>query len=259
MFQSPNFIWNEIDNKDIGIYLVSPDDEDIQEYGFSYVDTVSKIDITNDTPFYMSEAQSVDQITLHFCLANSNNEALEWDDYTIEEICNLFMTKDFKPFVSYDNLDLTYYLKTIKIRKLFTDTKTGYLEITFQPYTNFAYRKYIKNIETRNGVMNTIIYNYSNLDKNYKPIIIIENLGDENTINTICNTSVNTETLEIKGLKKNERITIDNLYCTVINDKFENKFNLVNRKWIELVKNNNYIEINGNCKVSFKAQYPVMR
>ncbi|WP_321145873.1 phage tail domain-containing protein, partial [Clostridioides difficile] len=119
----------------------------------------------------------IEPITLQFCLCSEHGEAYEWDDYTLENICNWFWQREFKPFISYDNIEEIYYLKARKIIKRYTKDKKGVLEIEFQPYTNYAYRSFQKVItvkDTREIKLN----NVSNVDEEYAPVIDIECLKE---------------------------------------------------------------------------------
>lgn len=259
MFISEKFYFNNIYCDDMGVMLVTFNDGIINDYGFSYSEEITSDNTYNNNPYYFEDKKNIEDIVLNICLTDESNNALTWDDMSLEEVCGWLITDGFKPFISEDNLDLVYYLKAKKISKKLTNDRKGYLEVTFQPYTSYAYKKYTKSIVVEKEKDIDVI-NYSNLNKRYRPIIEIENLGDELNLITIENTTIDSvEYFEIHGLLNGEKVIIDNLFYTVLNDEGDNRFSLCNRKWIELARGKNKLKICGNCKVTIKAEYPIIR
>ncbi|MCZ1068661.1 hypothetical protein O0984_11610 [Clostridioides difficile] len=260
VFLDDKFLFDNILSESMNIKLVTlGDDEILNEYGLPYEEALKTDNSFNKNPCYLEDETTVEPITLQFCLCSEHGEAYEWDDYTLENICNWFWQREFKPFISFDNIEEIYYLKARKIIKKYTKDKKGVLEIEFQPYTNYAYRNFQKSItvkDTREIKLN----NVSNVDEEYAPVIDIECL-EEGDI-TIRNASISDneeDSLVISGLELNEKITIDNLYYTVLNSTGENRFNIVNRKWIRLRRGVNILKFTGNCKVSIKCKYPIIK
>lgn len=260
VFLDDKFLFDNISSESMNIKLVTlGDDEILNEYGLPYEEALKTDNSFNKNPCYSEDETTVESITLQFCLCSEHGEAYEWDDYTLENICNWFWQREFKPFISFDNIEEIYYLKARKIIKKYTKDKKGVLEIEFQPYTNYAYRNFQKSItvkDTREIKLN----NVSNVDEEYAPVIDVECLAEGDI--TIRNASISDneeDSLVISGLELNEKITIDNLYYTVLNSTGENRFNIVNRKWIRLRRGVNILKFTGNCKVSIKCKYPIIK
>ena len=260
VFLDDKFLFDNISSESMNIKLVTLGDDDIlNEYGLPYEEAIKSDNTFNKNPCYLEDETTIEPITLQFCLCSEHGEAYEWDDYTLENICNWFWQREFKPFISFDNIEEIYYLKARKITKKYDKSKRGILEIEFQPYTNYAYRNFQKSItvkDTREIKLN----NVSNVDEEYAPVIDIECLKEGDI--TIKNASISDneeDILTITGLELNEKITIDNLYYTVLNDNGENRFNIVNRKWIRLRRGVNILKFTGNCKVSIKCKYPIIK
>lgn len=260
VFLDDKFLFDNISSESMNIKLVTLGDDDIlNEYGLPYEEAIKSDNTFNKNPCYSEDETTIEPITLQFCLCSEHGEAYEWDDYTLENICNWFWQREFKPFISFDNIEEIYYLKARKITKKYTKDKKGVLEIEFQPYTNYAYRNFQKSItvkDTREIKLN----NVSNVDEEYAPVIDVECLKEGDiTIRNYTISDNEEDSLVITGLKLNEKITIDNLYYTVLNDNGENRFNIVNRKWIRLRRGVNILKFTGNCKVSIKCKYPIIK
>lgn len=258
IFLSENFLWNNIDNSELGLIICTMESDILNTYGLAYTDELEWEETFNNYPYYKKSTNQPETINLKFFLVDANSQPLVWNDFKLQEICSLFITDEFKPFVSYDNLDNVYYLKATRIEKVFNSARQGYLDITFQPYNKYCYKKQVNKVIV-NGEKEFTIVNYSNLDELYAPIITIKNLGTLDTVNSVLNTSLSDESLEIKGLETNETITIDNLMLSVVDELGNNKFMHQNRKWVKLRQGLNKIKIVGNCEVEFKMEFPLIR
>ncbi|HEK4853232.1 TPA: phage tail family protein [Clostridioides difficile] len=260
MFISEKFILNKRTSDSMSVILITESNNDIfNEYGFMYSETIEKVKSYNDNPTFFKGEKDTNEIVLKICLIDENYVPKIWSDYDIEEIYTWIKTDDFVEFISEDNVELTYYVRATKITKKFTDNMEGYLEVTFQPFTNFAYKSDVKSITIKENIERKIIINNkSNMQEDYMPIFEITNLGDESTVNIIKNTSIEDGQFEIAGIEKNEKVTIDNLYCTVINTEGKSRFEKCNRNWLRLKIGENKLKIIGNCKLTIKSKYPVL-
>ena len=259
IFYSGNFYLNKIYSKDKSICLATiSNDEILNEYGIQYSEEVTLLKGLTTTSYYTNEIKDVDNIVLELYYTDENNKLLVWDEEKLKDTLEWLTSEHFIPFVSEDNLNLTYYVKAIRIVKKFNYQKKGYLEVTFKPFSNYAYKEFIKPLYIKDEkVVN--IYNYSNVEYKYKPILEIENLGDENTIISFENLKTHSEPFEITGLKKNQKIVIDMLMGIVQDiDSGENLIHKCNRKWIEMTKGGCEFKFTGNSKIIFKAQFPIM-
>lgn len=256
MFHSENCYWDNINMADIGLCLITFENDILDTYGITYKENINMDSNYSDNPFFMSDKKESEDIVLNFCLLDEFGEPMPWSDEKLAEVCDLFITDTFKPFRSFDNLNYTYFLKATQIVKKLTLKRTGYLEITFKPYSCYVYDVMEYNVRV-DGEYKLKIFNNSNVDGLYAPVIKIENLGDELTVNAITNTTTGSQALEITNVNHMETITIDNRYYTVVNQDGDNKFSSCNRKWIGLSKGHNELKITGNCNVSFNVAFPI--
>lgn len=255
MFISEEFWFDGVFSKDMSILLVTTESEIINNYGFIYSKELESDKTLNNNPYYKIGEENVEDITLYFCLANMNGQSYVWDDFTLERIYDWLVQKDFKPFISKDNPELTYYLKAKKVTRKFTKDMKGYLEIVFQPYTNYAYVDFNKPIKVSRPI-EIKINNKSNIEDEYCfPVFEIENLGNEDIV--IGNTSLDSEPLVITGLDLNEKIYVDNLLYVVQTDEGLNRFDCCNRNWIKLKKGNNILKLTGNFNITISAKFPI--
>jgi phage-related protein len=196
-------------------------------------------------------SEDVQDIELNLALYNPlTNEPLSIDEINMDEIMDWLITEDYVPFISDDDLEIIYYFKVVNLKKMLTFEKQGYLNVVFEPFTKYVYKRE-ENEQIINGNKTIKIYNESKED--YYPIIEITNKGDETTINKVND-------MEIVNLKKNEKIIIDNLTKMVQSDTKENKFSCCNRKWIKLNKRNETsITFNGNMVVRIICEFPLIR
>lgn len=257
MFYSPNFSFNNIDNDMMDVILVTTNKTDIlNELGTVYIENIKIQNDKTDNPYYLLDNKNVETITLEFAHVDLiDNTPLSWDEDKIDEIVGWLYQDSFKPFVSQDNDEITYYLKAIKIYKNFDSDMKGMLTVEFQPYTSYGYKYFEKKIICENETETKINNESTVSEKYYEPIIEIKALeeGDVEIQNlSICDS----EALKIQNLKKNESIIIDNFTYVVQDEKGNNKFLSTNRNWIKLRKKKNIIKIKGNCEVTFKCNYP---
>lgn len=257
MFYSPNFSFDNIDNDMMDIVLVTTVNDDIlNNIGTTYIESIKSQNTKTDNPYYLLESKETETLLLEFAYVDlRDNSPLVWDEDKIDEVVNWLYKDSFKPFVSQDNDEITYYLKATKIYKRFNNEMKGMLEVEFQPYTAYGYKYFEKKVICE-GETETKIKNESTTSSEYyEPIIEVKALEEGNV--QIENLSIEEDKpLVIEGMKKDEKIIIDNFTYTVQNELGENKFLSVNRNWIRLKKERNILKITGNCEVVIKCNYP---
>ena len=87
------------------------------------------------------------------------------------------ITDDYQEFISEDNDDIVYFFKGIGYKKRFTNSMTGIIDITFEILSPFGYKYYEKDVSSKEETFE--VYNYSNSDNKYKPIIILKNIKEK--------------------------------------------------------------------------------
>lgn len=249
-FISEKFHFNDVSSQSMGVELVTFDDSFFNHMGTTYIETLEIEEGLSKVPFYTkSQDVNTEDITLNLLLVNKDGTQAVWSDTKTTEIMDWLVTDNFKPFVSEDDLEVTYYFKVVKIVKKFTVAKTGYLEVTFKPYSNYTYHRV-----RQSGSSRIIVNNTSNVDFNYKPIFEIECNGSPISIKN--DSLPNSHALiigEVTG-----KVVVDNLFRTVQTIDGKNLLPKCNRKWIELKRGENTLSISGG-EVTVICEFPVIR
>ena len=235
IFSSNNFTFNNIYSKDMNIHIVSEDSGVLNEYGIP-------LNVENDE----------NEITLSFCYAN-NNTPLEWDYNTTVNFLGWVITDDYCEFISGDNEDVVYFLKGIGYSKRFANDMTGIIDVTFKMLSPYGYKHYTRQVLKNEKTFD--VYNYSNVDNAYKPVITLSEISTSSV--TLTNTTTN-NSFSINNLTKSDTIYIDNMMGTITDSKNNNRLKDSNRSWIELAKGLNKISVSGTCNIKIESYYPVM-
>ena len=250
MFIQPNFTFNGIYSRDLGVSIATFDSSIFNDVGIEYTSDISiEHNLIDYNPCYIENFAETNEIELNLLVYNPiTMKPIDITSGDLETLYDWLITDNFVSFISDDDVDLIYYFKVVKIQKVLSFKREGYLRVTFRPYSRYAYRRREYEIEVDSNKRIEIF----NLSKQmYYPIIEITNTGSFSTINSINN-------MKITNVNKNETIIIDNLLKLVQNSDGENKFNTCNRKWIGLEpKTDNTIVLNGNMKVKIICEFPV--
>lgn len=256
IFISDKFYLNNIHSDEKCVVLASTEDSIISEYGIAYNENITLEKGNNYTSYYNVDNGEIETKILQFYLVDEFYNPMIWEENRIKDIVDWIVTDDFVPFISEDNLEKVYFFKCKSIKKMFNWRKQGYLEVEFQPVSQYSYRTFNIRILVIDK-KELPFYNYSNVVDFYKPIIEIENLGNENNVITIKNTTTGDEEFSITGLKNMEKVIIDNQIGYVVNSNDVNLISKCNRKWVRLSKNTSNLEFKGNCNITIKAQFPI--
>ena len=220
----------------MNIHLVSEDSGILNDYGI---------------PF--STESEDEEITLSFCYADGDSP-LEWDYDTTFNFLEWIITDDYCEFISDDNEDIIYFLKGVSYAKRFTNNMEGIIDVTFKLLSPYGYKHYKREILPTENTFD--IYNYSNVDNAYKPVITLSEISSDEI--TIFNTTNGKEAFSIKNLTSSDIIYVDNLMCTIVDSKGKNRLTDSNRCWIELCKGSNLLSIDGDCNLKIECYYPIM-
>ena len=250
MFIQPNFTFNGGYSKDIGVSIITFDTGIFNDIGIEYTSDISiEHNLVDYNPCYIENFAETNEIELNLLVYNPiTMKPIDITNNDLEILYDWLITDSFVPFVSDDDVDLTYYFKVVRIQKVLSFKNEGYLRVTFKPYSRYAYRRREYEIEV-DSEEEIEIFNLSR--QLYYPMIEITNKGSYSTINSINN-------MEITGVSAGETIVIDNLLKLVQNSNGKNRFNTCNRKWISLEpKTDNTIILNGRMKVKIICEFPV--
>ena len=236
IFYSNNFIFKNTNSKGVNIHLVYEDTDVLNKCGIPF-------NINNES----------NEITLSFCYSDGE-VPFEWTSDVIEWFLEWMITDDYEEFISEDNTSVVYFLKGVGYQKRFTSSMTGIIDITFEVLSPYAYKYYEKVVSKEENTFE--IYNHSNFDNNYKPIIILSNIASDYI--TLTNETTGKTPFYIENSTNSNSIYIDNLMGTITDENSNNKLMDSNRSWIELSKGLNVISVDGICDINIKAYYPVM-
>lgn len=236
IFYSNNFTFNNVYSKGTNIHLVSEDTGILNDYGI---------------PFNINEDTS--EVTLSFCYADGDSP-LEWTYDTIVKFLGWVITDDYCEFISDDNKDIIYFLKGVSYQKRFTNSMAGIIDVTFKTLSPYGYKHSIREISKSEETFE--IYNYSNIDNAYKPVITLSDISSTSV--TLTNNTTKKQAFNIKNLTNSDIIYIDNMMGTVTDAQNNNRLTNCNRAWIELCKGSNMFSVNGTCKITIEAYYPMM-
>ena len=236
VFYSNNFTFNNVYSMGTNIHLVSEDSGVLNNYGIPF-------NINNDT----------NEIILSFCHANDDTP-LEWTYDDTVDFLGWMITDDYCEFISDDNEDIIYFLKGVSYQKRFTNNMVGIIDVTFKVLTPYGYKHYIREISKSEKTFE--IYNYSNIDNAYKPVITLSNISSNSV--TLTNNTTKKEPFHIENLTNSDVIYIDNVMGTITDAQNNNRLTNSNRAWIELCKGSNMFSIDGKCDIKIEAYYPMM-
>ena len=247
MVISEKFTLNGIEGFSKNMYIVTFDSDVLINKGIPFSRNINSIDgYSQFNPMFRDEDTPPDDIILNFMYIENNMPQI-WDEEKILDVKKWIITDDFIPFTTQDNPNYIYYLMCKKIQNKMTPEGLGVLECTFTPFSHFAYNAYNSTITVKSS-KNIVIDNPSIYS--YEPIIKIKNLGNEETVNKIGD-------LEVTGLATNEKVTIDNIMLTVINENNENRFSKCNRNWVSLSPGENIVPVSGNCEIEILCEFPI--
>lgn len=241
-FTSENFWFNDISNKNMNVELITFDNNIFNEMGVSYSKSISVDNNTSKNPYYVENNDDTEDVILNMLLIDELGNPKSWDHYSLTEITDWLITEEFKPFISEDNEELTYYFRVTKISKYFTNDNKGYLEVTFKPYDNNCYYR----VKYKGTKLN--INNPSNHDDFYYPLIKV------NSGSTISNLTTNEEPFIIET---SVPATVDCDMLTAITDEGANIISKCNRKWLRLAKGKNKIQ--SDTEIIIECNFPIMR
>lgn len=257
MFVSDNFYLDNIYCTDKSICMLSMDGDVINNYGLNYSEEVVVIKNNTTSYYYSKGKENEEDLTIQLYYVDNNYIPLEWDDEKIKDIMDWVVSDNFIPFVSEDNLEITYYVKAMKVSKMFTYDRRGYLEVVFKPFSSFGYKEFVRTITSTATPKIESIYNYSNVEAEYRPILEITNSGTTSTIISIRNKTTDDEAFTITGLNTGQKVYIDCLLGSVQDDIGNNLISKCNRKFLKMSNGATNIEFSGSASIVFKAQFPI--
>lgn len=252
MFVQENFTFNGIYSKDMNVAIATFDTDLFSDIGIEYTSDISiENGLVRYNPYYVENFSEPRDIELNLVMYNPiTMEAIDVGSMDMERITDWLCTENFAPFISDDDKSLIYYFKVVNLQKVLTFNNKGYLRVTFKPYSRYAYKREVYDINVIGGSVIEIL-NCSR--EMYYPLIEVTNLGDVSTVNKINN-------MEIIELEQYEKVIIDNLVKIVQTEDKVNKFNCCNRKWIKMSpRAKTQFNFSGNMQVRIICEFPILR
>lgn len=251
-------VYDGINSRDLGLLVVEINSGMI-EMPFGYSRSILEEEVgLRDTPYFFGVKSNALELEITFC----NDEFSEWDMDTRWKINRwLYKDRQYKTLTLGDNRDVVYYCMPVGDPKRYDNgNKKGYITIKFRcngpfPYTKTAMEVY----DYTKNPSNTIeIRNMSNVLNYYYPEVMIEMTDDTEV--SIINLTNNNEEFKFIGLKKGEKIYINNDLKQIKSSLEESgiyRLNNFNKNWFRLVQGKNRIQIKGNVKVVIRTSYPI--
>lgn len=264
MFQSKDFMFNNISNKDMGVIMIYSELPTkilgVQKTGKSNTTTSRKHYLGNS---FNSNLQ-IPSFNIEFTFVSKGETVIM---PTIEhkiKVLNWLMPSDgqYKAFIPEEN-GLEYYVKVTSMSE--QKYQNGiYVTLTFQmnsPYTFIP--MVVKNVnltDLPNQTATFNIDNISNVAPTYKPIIKFEAspYSTKPTNFTVINNTTG-DKMTISDIQPSEVIYINNRR-EFINSSLDDVFRLNNMtgNFIEMLQGKNSLTFEGDGKVFFMAHFPTL-
>lgn len=255
IFKDTRFILDGVKNDRMGLYLISVESELVGSFGTQK--TIKEEKISNiDTPFnYGVDVQSIPtyKMTLAMLDRVSGNPTPFTKQAKEKIVTWLCKKRDYVPFISYDDLGITYYVQFEKIERKDFGFDNGYITADVKFNSPYGYANGVSSVTNYGVSKKFIVENKSNICTMISPILSFELLED-NTDITIKNLTLG-QSMTFQGLPQEVKAKIYTDFKFIECDY--NIYNNFNRQWISLVYGENEIEVIGKAKVKFEVSYPM--
>lgn len=245
LFIEPYFFWRNKSCTDYNLSIIDTNTDVINDIGIPFTKNITKDDSSKMAIFNEEEGEA-EEFTLSLCLTDKYHNPLTWTNEIFKEISKWLVTDSFEEFRAYDNPDYIYYLKVTKIQKRFTFYREGWIDVTFKPFSNYAYKRVIKK-ESVNGEKIINIYNES--DKTYEPLIILTWFGAKNGI-------IQINDFMMQGIEEGTTVYIDNCLTNIKDSNNNNLLYTCNRMWVILEPGENQIFLSGTFDIEVICEFP---
>lgn len=256
-FRSTNFMFDGKNSRDRNLKIVDIDGKN-EDIIFGVEQNINEDDSVGDIPLFLGVKRSIPTIPITIMKMNNFNRPIPYSKGELEEICRWLFQKEYKPFISYDNAGIVYYVIFTKGNNFETSAKEGYLNLEMRLNAPHGYSNPLISTYRVKGEKQIKLYNNSNLDDIVYPDIEFELLNNTTSLE-IRNESIG-QSIIFNDLEPNEHIFVYNdMLKDVVSmtDKNRNIFNKFNKEWLKLRYGKNRIKIIGECKIKFINQYPI--
>lgn len=259
--ESMYFIFDGVKSSDMGLYNVRIDEGGFIETPYWGGANVDEERLKNRlTPYdYGLDLEPI-EFSVQFALLDKDLKPRKWSPQERNKVARWLIgdRERYKAFQTSDDLGKFYYVKCVSGGNLNLMNTEGYTELTFRSNSCYAWSPtYIDNFNLGDNNTTQIIEleNRSNVLKYYHPKVEIEFIDTDVQIK---NLSDGGRVFELKDLKSNEIVSIDNENQIMIsNNPLSNPFSQFNRNWLRLVYGVNRLEVKGRCIIKIKSCFPI--
>lgn len=177
-------------------------------------------------------------------------------DEEIRQAVRWLKPDNYRPLIFEEMPYKIFYCMPIEsMRYIHNGLNEGYLNLTMRCNTYHAFSPaYVSPIyKVTNGKENFIFENKGDFD--VRPLLYIKKIGNGSL--TIKNYSDSGKILSFYNLLDQEELIIDNKEKTITSSTKMNRYYMAELGWLNLVYGQNNIEIEGNCEVYYKCQFPL--
>lgn len=255
IFTSTDFIFDGKQSRDFNIKLVNYEGTRTGMFGIHQ--SVEEEQAWNrDIPNFYGTKLTAPTFNLVFARVDKNHKPVPFTQEDREKVIRWLCKREYKPFISYDNLGIVYYMIFMQIERSIFINDTEYLTLYCKLNAPYGFTNLMNNpITNYNTTRQFIIENKSNIVDEINPIIEIELLEDSKNVK-IRNLTLGQE-MSFTNLDLREKLTVYNDLRFIKSSTDKQRYNNFNRKWITLGYGVNHFEIEGKCKVNFVYSCPI--
>ena len=210
----------------------------------------------NKTYNYINQ---IETSPIEFTLQIIPTQDRQWTIEMFRNVCDWLIQDEYKPFISEDDPSKVFYA----IAQGHTNWKGvmlyGYIEIDFttNAYHAWTLPKVVEyNIEGKQTIYVENLKNVS--DRIYSPVIHITKTKQAGDI-SISNKSNNGKTTILYKINKGEDFVMNNEYHLFQTETPKNYYGeSFNGVWLDLVPGRNKLEVDGDCTLEFRLQFPIV-
>jgi len=253
LIKSPICSYDGISCEDFGLILVQVGSSVTTSSRFGLNRTIQEESVRGrKTPYFYGYDESPHDFPVTFAKYG------EWTDAQKTEVVKWLYKKDYKSFVSNDNIDITYYCMPVG-EATFNDTGYGEGYVTLNMRCNSSYGYLPKQeLDFTIGTSPTTItiVNGSGVNENYYPYL--EVTVNSGTSFSLDNLQDSRSAFAFTGLNQGEKLYIDNERKIIETDAAGvYRMNDFNKKWLRLLPGTNQIEVTGLVTLHFELRFPV--
>lgn len=245
------FYYNGRKSSDLGIYLVSVENGLKSTPFLADKQIISEKIAGNDIPYIYG----VERNPLQFNLTLSCLEG-KWTFEKRRELARWLDVDTFEEFYSTDNIDKRLYLQYQGgIDLTHNGCEEGYIQVDMVNISPYAYSPFQEKLFDLSDISSpTVIDIMNNGDSSCYPEIWIKKIDDGDI--EIKNLSNSGKLFKFESLVNDETVYVDNQHRHIETDlPLVYRHDNFNNEYLELVRGNNRLEVNGSCQIKFMYQY----